>query len=108
MRHRLRRANESLVSEPPRSARGLQVGPRRPAPRPTTRRGASVLRSHRHHHHLGVITPMSASSSKSNSSRSGGRLASGSLEGPGPQVSVVPFSMSLTIAPTSLNPSSVC
>jgi hypothetical protein len=28
-RRRMRRADESLVSEPPRSARGLQVGPRR-------------------------------------------------------------------------------
>jgi hypothetical protein len=31
----------------------------------------------------------------------------GSLESPGPQVSVVPFSLSLIIMPTSLNPSSV-
>jgi hypothetical protein len=31
----------------------------------------------------------------------------GSLEGPGPQVSVVPFSLSLIMAPTSLNPSSI-
>jgi hypothetical protein len=83
-RRRLRRADGSLVLEPPKSARGLQVGPRRPAPRPTTRRGALVLRSRRHHHHLGVITPRSASgsnssssnNSNSNSNRSGGRLAS--------------------------------
>jgi hypothetical protein len=73
-RRRLRRADGSLVSEPPRSARGLQVGPRRPAHRPTARRGASVLRSRHHHHHLGVITPRSTNSS--NSSRSGDRLAS--------------------------------
>jgi hypothetical protein len=59
---------------PPRSARGLQVGPRRPAPRPSTRRGASVLRFRRHHLHPGVFTPRSASSS--NISRSGDRLAS--------------------------------
>jgi hypothetical protein len=52
-RHRLRRADGSLVLEPPRSARGLQVGPGRPTPRPTARRGASVLRSRHHHHHLG-------------------------------------------------------
>jgi hypothetical protein len=63
---------------PPRSARGLQVGTRKPAPRPTARRGASVLRSHRHHHPMGVITPRSTSSSNSNSSssRSSDRLAS--------------------------------
>jgi hypothetical protein len=38
----------------PRSIRGLLVGPRRPAPRPRARRGASVLRHHHHrvrHHH---------------------------------------------------------
>jgi hypothetical protein len=55
---------------PLRSARELQVGPRRPAPKPTSRRGASVLRSRRHHHHLGVITPRDTSSSNNNSSRS--------------------------------------
>jgi hypothetical protein len=79
-RRRLRRADGSLVSKPPRSARGLQVRPRRLAPRPTVRRGASVLRSCRHHHHLGVITPRDTSSNNSNSSsrnsRSGDRLAS--------------------------------
>jgi hypothetical protein len=32
----------------------------------------------------------------------------GSLEGLSPQVSVIPFSLSLTIMPTSLNPSFVC
>jgi hypothetical protein len=32
----------------------------------------------------------------------------GSLESPGPQVSVVPFSTCLINMPTSLNPSSVC
>jgi hypothetical protein len=36
-RCRLRRADGSLVSEPPRSTRGLQAGPRRPAPGPTAR-----------------------------------------------------------------------
>jgi hypothetical protein len=34
-------------------------------------------------------------------------LLPGSLESPGPQVSVAPFSMSLIIMLTSLNPSSV-
>jgi hypothetical protein len=91
---------------PPRSARGLQMGPRRPAPRLTTRRGASVPRSRRHHHHPGVITlgaPAAATAA-------GAAIASllGSLESPGPQVSVVPFSSTLIIMPTSLNPSSVC
>jgi hypothetical protein len=69
---------------PPRSARRLQMGPRRPAPRPTARRGALVPRSRHHHHHPGVITPRSTSSSNSNrrgsssdlSSRSGDLLAS--------------------------------
>jgi hypothetical protein len=88
---RMRRGDAGYVAQmdrsfrsPPRSARGLLVGPRRPAPRPTTRRGASVLRSRRHHHHLGVITPRdttssnsnSSSSRKSNSSNSGDHLAS--------------------------------
>jgi hypothetical protein len=67
-RRRLRRTDGSLVSEPPRSARGLQAGPRRPAPRPMMRRGASVLRFHRRRHHPGVITPRSTSNSNSNSS----------------------------------------
>jgi hypothetical protein len=62
-RRRLRRADGSFVSArpprpargggggggaAPRSVRGLLVGPRRPAPRPRARRGASV-RCHRHH-----------------------------------------------------------
>jgi hypothetical protein len=101
-RRRLHRADGSLVSEPPRSARGLQVGPRRPTPRPTTRRGASALRCRRHHHHPGMITPGSTSNSNS-SSRSGDRLAS-RVTGR----SRAPFSTSLIIMPTSLNPSSVC
>jgi hypothetical protein len=67
-RRRLRRADRLLVSEPPRSARGLQVGLRRSAPRPTVRRGALVLRCRHHHHHLGVITPRNTSSSHNNSS----------------------------------------
>jgi hypothetical protein len=46
------------------------MGPRRPAPRPTTCRGTSVLRSYHHHHHLGVITPRCASSSSNNNSSS--------------------------------------
>jgi hypothetical protein len=78
---------------PPKSVRRLQMGPRRPAPRPMTRRGASVPRFRHHHHHSGVITPRSTSgsnnnsssrrgsssdlsSSKHNSSRSGDHLAS--------------------------------
>jgi hypothetical protein len=75
----------------PRSVRGLPVGPRRPAPRPRARRGASVLRHHNrwgrrhhnHHHrrarrcqqHLGMISPRGTSSSN-NSSRSSGRPSS--------------------------------
>jgi hypothetical protein len=64
---------------PPRSARGLQAGPRRPAPGPTARRGTSVLRSHRHHRHLGVITPrgISSSNSNNNSSRNSSSSSSG-------------------------------
>jgi hypothetical protein len=69
---------------PPRSVRGLLVGPRRLAPRPRAHRGVSVLRhhhhrvrhhhnhhhhrSHHHHHHLGVISPRVISSSNNNSS----------------------------------------
>jgi hypothetical protein len=69
-----------------RSTRGLLVGPRRPAPRPRARRGASVLRHHHHrdhrhhshhhrwvcrrHHHLGVISPRGTSSSNNNNSSS--------------------------------------
>jgi hypothetical protein len=47
------------------------MGSRRLAPRPTTRKGASVPRSRRHHHHLGVITLRSTTSSNSNNSRRG-------------------------------------
>jgi hypothetical protein len=70
----------------PRSVRGPLVEPRRPAPRPRARRGASVLRHHHHrvrrhhnhhncrvrhrHHHLGVISPMDTSSNNNNSSSS--------------------------------------
>jgi hypothetical protein len=78
---------------PPRSVKGLLVGPRRPAPRPRARRGALVLRHHhyrvrRHrnhhhnrsrprHHHLGVICPRGSSSNNNNSSsNSSGRPAS--------------------------------
>jgi hypothetical protein len=49
-RRRLCRADRSFISDPPRSVRGLLVGPRRPAPRPKVRRGASVL--HHHHHRV--------------------------------------------------------
>jgi hypothetical protein len=114
-RRRLHRVDGSLVSEPPRSARGLQVRPRRPAPRPTARRGASVLRSRRHHHHLGVITPGGTSSNNSNSSsshnssssRSGDRLASRVTGRSRAPSKCSPFSLSLIVMPTSLNPSYV-
>jgi hypothetical protein len=75
---------------PPRSVRGLLVGPMRPAPKPKAHRGASVLRHHHHrvrhhhnhhhrrvrrrHHHLGVISPRGTSNSSSN--KSSGRPAS--------------------------------
>lgn len=107
-RCRLRRADRSLVSEPPRSARGLQVGPRRPAPRPMARRGASVLRSRRHDHHLGVITPGTPATAAAATAGAAITSLPESLEGLVPQVSLVPFSLSLIIMPTSLNPSSVC
>jgi hypothetical protein len=79
---------------PPKSVRGLLVGPRRPAPKPRARRGASVLRHHHHrvrrhhnhhhrwvrrlHHHPGAISPRGTSSSSNNSSssKSSGRPAS--------------------------------
>jgi hypothetical protein len=81
-RCRLRRADGSFISNPPRSVRGLLVGPRGSAPKPRARRGASVLRhhhyrarrhdnhhrSHRHHHHPGAISPRGTSSSNNNSS----------------------------------------
>jgi hypothetical protein len=76
---RRRRGNAGCITltgrsfrSPPRSVRGLQVGPRRLAPRPTACRGALVLRSRCHHHHLGVITPRGTTTS----SRSGNRPAS--------------------------------
>jgi hypothetical protein len=78
---------------PPRSVKGLLVGPRRPAPKPRARKGASVLchhhhRVHRHHnhhhrrvrhrhHHPGAISSRGTSSSNNNSSsKSNGRPAS--------------------------------
>jgi hypothetical protein len=79
---------------PPRSVSGLLVGPRKPAPKPRARRGASVRRHHHHrirlhhnHHrrrsrcrrqHLGMISPRGTTSSSNNSSssRSSGRPAS--------------------------------
>jgi hypothetical protein len=111
---RLRRANGSLVSDPPRSVRGLLAGPRRLAPRPRAHRGASVLRHHhhrarRHHHHLGVISPRGTTSSNSNSnSKSGGRPASrvaGKSRAPS---ECSPFFISLFIMSTGLNPSFAC
>jgi hypothetical protein len=105
-RRRLRCADKSFVSDPPRSVRGLLVGPRRPTPRLRARRGASVLRHHhhwvrrhhnhhrsrRHHHHLGVISPRGTSSSTTTAAATA-VVASllGSLKSPGPQVSVAPF-----------------
>jgi hypothetical protein len=82
-----------LSRTPPRSVRGLLVGPRRPALRPKARRGALVLRHHhyrvrrhhnhhhrwvhRRHHHLGVISPRGTSNcnndNNSNSSNNSGR-----------------------------------
>jgi hypothetical protein len=83
-RHRLRSADGSFISDPPRSVKGLLLGPRRLAPRPRAHRGTSVLRHHHHrvrrhhnhhhhrsrrrHHHLGVISPRGTSSSNNNSS----------------------------------------
>jgi hypothetical protein len=80
-----------LFRTPPRSVRGLLVGPRRPAPRPRARKGASVLRHHHHrvrrhhnhhhhrsrrcHHHLGVIFPRGTSSSSNNNGRPASRVA---------------------------------
>jgi hypothetical protein len=56
----------------------------------------------------GVITPGAPAAAIATAA--GAVIASlpGSLESLGPQVSVVPFSLSLIIMPTSLNPSSVC
>jgi hypothetical protein len=92
-RRRLRCADGSFISDPPRSVRGLLVGLRRPVPRPRARRGASVLYHHhhrvrrhhnhhhhrvrRHHHHMGVISLRGTSSSNnSSSSKSSSRPAS--------------------------------
>jgi hypothetical protein len=93
-RRRLRRADGSLVSDPPRSVRGLLVGTRRPAPRSRARRGASVVRSRRrhhhrrarrrhhhhrsrhHHHYLGVISPRGTSSNNNNSNNSSSNSSS--------------------------------
>jgi hypothetical protein len=71
---------------PPKSARVLLVGPRRPTPRLRAHRGASVLQCRRLRHPLGVITPRGIRNNsnsnnnnrrqRSNSSRSGDRPAS--------------------------------
>jgi hypothetical protein len=109
-RRRLHCADGSFVSDPPRSVRGLLAGPRRLAPRPTARRGASVHRHHhhrvcrhhnhhhhrsrRHHHHLGVISlraPPAAATTAAATATAAVVPLPGSLEGPGPQVSVSPF-----------------
>jgi hypothetical protein len=112
---------------PPRRVRRLLVGPRRPAPRPRARRGASVLRHHhrvrRHHnhhhhrsrrcqHHLGVIPLRGTSSSSNNSSsssKSSGRPASKVAgRSKAPSDCSPSFFISLFIMPTGLNPSFVC
>jgi hypothetical protein len=125
-RRRLHHADGSFVSDPPRSARGLLVGPRRLAPRPRVRRGTSVLRHHhhrarchhhhhhrsrRHHHHLVEISPRGTSSSNnhsSNNSKSGGRPASRVAGKSRVPSKCSPFSISLFIMPTGLNPSFAC
>jgi hypothetical protein len=92
------------------------VGARRPAPRPRARRGASVLRHHhhrarRHHHHLGVISPRGTSSSNNHSSSSNSKSGSRPacrVAGKSRAPSVAPFSISLFIMPTGLNPSFAC
>jgi hypothetical protein len=84
---------------PPRSVRGLLVGPRRPAPRSRAHRGALVRRHHhhrarrhrhrhhhrshlhhRHPHHLGVISPRGSNNNNNNnnnnSNNNSGRPAS--------------------------------
>jgi hypothetical protein len=91
-RRRLRRADGSLVSDPPvgprrpalRSVKGLLVGPRRLAPRPRAHRGVPVLRHHHHrvhrhhlcHHHRARRHHIRGNSNNNSSSRSGGRPAS--------------------------------
>jgi hypothetical protein len=103
-RRRLRHADGSFISDPPRSVKGLLVGPRRSTPRPRARRGASVLCHHHHrvrrhhnhhhhrsrrcHHHLGVIFPRGTAAAATTAAVA---LLPRSLESPGPQVSVTPF-----------------
>jgi hypothetical protein len=118
-RHRLRHADGSFISDPPRSVKGLLVGPRRPAPKPKERRGASVLCHHhhrvrrhhnhhhrrvrRHHHHPGAISHRGTTSSSS--SKSSGRLASrvaGMSRAPS-ECSPFHFFISLSTMPTGLN-----
>jgi hypothetical protein len=115
---------------PPRSVRGLLVGPRRPVPRPRARRGASVLRHHQHrvrrhhnhhhrrvhrrHHHLGVTSPRGTSSNNNNSSSNSSN--SNSSDRPASRVAgksrapseCTPFSISLFIMSTGLNLSFAC
>jgi hypothetical protein len=115
---RRRRGDAGCVALTGRSFRSPPEAPEDcRTPRPTARRGASVLRSRHHHHHLGVITPgapaaatAATATAAAAATAAGSAIASlpGSLDGPGPQVSVVPFSLSLIIMSTSLNPSSVC
>jgi hypothetical protein len=118
-----------ICFRPPRSVRGLLVGPRRPAPRPRAHKGALVLRHHhhqvprhhnhhhhrscRHHHHLGVISPRGTStssnngSSNSSNSNSSGRPAS-RVPGKSRALSVTLFPISLFIMLTGLNTSFAC
>jgi hypothetical protein len=109
-RHRLRRADGSLVLEPPqkrqRAIGGTEeaisqacdaqgrVSPLIPPPPPPSAAATATAAG-------GVAAATSAA---------GAAISSllGSLESLGPQVSVVPFSTSLIIMPTSLNSSSVC
>jgi hypothetical protein len=118
-RHRLRRADGSLVSDPlaglrrsaPRSDRGLQVGPRRPAPRPRAHRGVPVLRHHHHrvrhhrnrHRHWARRHHLRGSSSSNSSGHPASRVA-GRSRAPS-KCSPILVSASVVIMPTGLNPS---
>jgi hypothetical protein len=110
---------------PPRSVRGLLVGPRRLAHKSRARRGASVLRHHHHrvrrhhnhhhrqvgrrHHHPGRSPPgaPAAATTTAAAAKEVVALLPGSLKGPEPQVSVAPFIffISLSIMSMGLNPS---
>jgi hypothetical protein len=114
-RHRLRRTDGSFVSDPPldsdppRSVRGWLARPWRPAPRPRARRGASVLLLH-HHQTTATATIIRFAAATPRAAVAGtvNVPLSGSLEGPGPQVSVPLFYFftGLVIISTGINPSS--